>query len=241
MSTVAGATRKTTNLGKLVRQRRLELGLTQEELAALISDEGEEIRQADISRIERGYTRLPRPERLARIARALDVPAGELLGSAFGAADGGSADPGIDPESTSGEASSDSTYPPAWAESGFYQRLLDQLDQAVIVTDPDGVIRYWNAYATALYGWQAAEVLGRNIMTVTVAQASAQEAEEIMEQLRAGKSWRGPFLLRRRDGSTFEGIVVDSPVLDDGGNLVAIIGISSATEDAAALHDDLRC
>ena len=63
-------------LGKLIRRRRLELGLSQEQLADLV---GEHMRQAEISRLENDHVSLPRRERLERLAEALDVPLGELL------------------------------------------------------------------------------------------------------------------------------------------------------------------
>jgi transcriptional regulator with XRE-family HTH domain len=52
------------------------LGLTQEELAERI---GCGVRQADISRLERGRVVLPRRDRLERIASALELTPGELL------------------------------------------------------------------------------------------------------------------------------------------------------------------
>jgi transcriptional regulator with XRE-family HTH domain len=67
------------SLGMTIRNRRLELGLTQEQLAERISTGGEYIRQSEISRIESGAVGLPRRARLERIALALDVPLGELL------------------------------------------------------------------------------------------------------------------------------------------------------------------
>src|SRR5688572_25380151 len=63
-------------LGQVIRTRRLELGLTQEELAERI---GEGIRQAEVSRLEHDRVVLPRRARLERIASALDIPPGELL------------------------------------------------------------------------------------------------------------------------------------------------------------------
>jgi transcriptional regulator with XRE-family HTH domain len=66
-------------LGTIIRKRRLELGLTQEQLAERISAHGEFVRQSEISRIESGAVGLPRRARLERIAAALDVPLGELL------------------------------------------------------------------------------------------------------------------------------------------------------------------
>jgi transcriptional regulator with XRE-family HTH domain len=65
-----------SSIGYVVRARRLELGLTQEQLAEKI---GGQVTQADVSRLERGRVGLPRRPRLESIARALDLPVGELL------------------------------------------------------------------------------------------------------------------------------------------------------------------
>lgn len=67
------------SLGALIRQRRLELGWTQEELAGRISTDDEYVRQSEISRIESGRTELPRRERLHRLGEVLGLPLGELL------------------------------------------------------------------------------------------------------------------------------------------------------------------
>ncbi len=63
-------------LGKFIRRRREELGLTQESLAELV---GDGVRQAEISRLENDRIVLPRRQRLEQIAAALDVPIGILL------------------------------------------------------------------------------------------------------------------------------------------------------------------
>ncbi|NLT04855.1 MAG: helix-turn-helix transcriptional regulator [Solirubrobacterales bacterium] len=61
------------SFGTLLRARRKELGLSQEELGARAK-----IQMADISRYENG-SRDPRLTTVARLADALDVPPGELL------------------------------------------------------------------------------------------------------------------------------------------------------------------
>jgi transcriptional regulator with XRE-family HTH domain len=55
-------------IGYIIRRQRLELVLTQEELAERIGKESKLQKQADISRIETGAVELPRPERLHPIA-----------------------------------------------------------------------------------------------------------------------------------------------------------------------------
>jgi len=64
------------SLGTFIRERRQELGLTQEELAERI---GAAVGQADVSRLETNRVAFPRRERLEAIARALDVSLGDIL------------------------------------------------------------------------------------------------------------------------------------------------------------------
>lgn len=67
------------SLGQVIRARRIALGMSQEALAARVSDLGSEINQADISRIELGKVDLPRRRRLEHLAAALELSLGELL------------------------------------------------------------------------------------------------------------------------------------------------------------------
>lgn len=63
-------------LGQLIRERRMDLNLTQEELAERI---GDGVRQSEISRLERNRVSLPRRQRMEEIAAALEIPIGILL------------------------------------------------------------------------------------------------------------------------------------------------------------------
>jgi PAS domain S-box-containing protein len=108
----------------------------------------------------------------------------------------------------------------------FQAQLLNAVEQAVIATDLNGVVTYWNHCAERLYGWAAEEALGRNILELNIPQEGLPQAEEIMDCLRAGKVWSGDVILRHKDGHTFAVQVTDSPVLDDGGQMVGIVGIS---------------
>ena len=60
------------------------------------------------------------------------------------------------------------------------------VEQAIIATDLSGKIIYWNRFAETLYGWTAEEVVGRDVVEVTPAPASMEQARDIMAQLRRG-------------------------------------------------------
>jgi PAS domain S-box-containing protein len=105
-------------------------------------------------------------------------------------------------------------------------QVLDQVDLAVIATDADGVVTTWNSRAQALYGWRRDEAVGRHVLELTVPDESRRTAEEIVQALQRGSSWRGTFRLRRKDGTRFTAFVKDAPIVDDDGRLVGIVGVS---------------
>ena len=75
----------------------------------------------------------------------------------------------------------------------FQARLLEAVEQAVIATDLEGVILHWIRFAETLYGWPAADVIGRNIVEVTPNNSSPGQANEIMARLQTGQYWSGEF------------------------------------------------
>lgn len=114
-------------------------------------------------------------------------------------------------------------------------QLLESVQQAIIATDMTGNIMYWNMYAEKLYGWKREEVLGKPITEITPSSENKDEAVQIITQLQAGKSWSGEFTVKKKDGTSFIGHVIDSPIHDSKGNMIGIVGFSydiTSTKDA---------
>ncbi|MDB5076419.1 MAG: hypothetical protein JWO42_2598, partial [Chloroflexi bacterium] len=108
----------------------------------------------------------------------------------------------------------------------FQTGLLESVEQAVVATDLAGIITFWNRAAELLYGWAAAEVQGQHVRLITPPGSSGEQANAILQQVRAGESWTGEFIVQRRDGSTFPVVVTDSPIYDAIGELIGIVGVS---------------
>ena len=109
--------------------------------------------------------------------------------------------------------------------------VLHALGHAVIATDTQGTVLSWNPAAEQLYGWPAAEALGRDITEVTVPEPSREAAAEIMTALREGRPWSGGFPVRNRRGEVLHALVTDSGVYRDG-RLIGIVGVSLNLGDA---------
>jgi len=118
--------------------------------------------------------------------------------------------------------------------------FLQALQTAVIITDSAGSITYWNPFAEKLYGWPAGEVVGRNIMDITVTAASKEEAEAHMATLRAGEGWSGEFDVRCKNGRLLSALVTLSPLYDDNGRVLAIVGVSQDLRGHKAAEAQLR-
>src|SRR5918998_1265533 len=109
----------------------------------------------------------------------------------------------------------------------FQARMLDAVGEAVIATDVEGKVIYWNRAAEEIYGWFAEEMIGQALAEILVSEDLREQAAEIRSALREGKPWSGEFTVQRKDGSSFPVHVTDTPVHDDQGNLVGIIGVST--------------
>ncbi|OAN66564.1 PAS domain-containing sensor histidine kinase [Sphingomonas sp. TDK1] len=76
-------------------------------------------------------------------------------------------------------------------------QLLDLSSESIVSTAGGATITSWNLAATALYGWQPGEALGRSL-----AQLVGEYPPEALESVIARGLWEGHIERRRRDRST---------------------------------------
>jgi PAS domain S-box-containing protein len=125
-------------------------------------------------------------------------------------------------------------------EIRFQAGLLEAVDQAVIATDTDGIITYWNRFAEGLYGWSAPEVSGRNMLDVTRAHGAPRAAAEMRARWQHGARWTGECLVQHRDGRTFPVLVTDSPIANSQDVLIGVVRISLDITDRKRAEEALE-
>ncbi len=110
-----------------------------------------------------------------------------------------------------------------------YQALiLQNLNEAAIVTDTDWRIQIWNRAAEALYGWQDEEVRGRSLWETIPALRYAEGISRIeaIAHLYQYSHWQGQIVQQHRNGSE---IAVESSaglIRDEGGAAVGIVTVN---------------
>jgi PAS domain S-box-containing protein len=128
----------------------------------------------------------------------------------------------------------------AQAELQLQAHLLNAMGLAVVGTDLELNINYWNAFAEKLYGWSAEEALGRSVKEVAHSEDARLLTPEIWAELSQGRTWSGEFRVERRDGSLVPTQAIQSPVYGPGGQLVGIIGVSMDITERKLAEEALR-
>jgi PAS domain S-box-containing protein len=117
--------------------------------------------------------------------------------------------------------------------------ILEAVEVAIIITDAAGIVTYWNPFAEKLYGWPPKEVIGHSIMGITVTTETAQEAAQHMASMKAGNSWSGEFAVRCKNGELLPALVTLSPLFDDRGATIGIVGVSQDLRARRQVEDEL--
>ncbi|MBD2181795.1 PAS domain S-box protein [Aerosakkonema funiforme] len=127
--------------------------------------------------------------------------------------------------------------PQAEEEMNFQALILDSTPHAIITTDTEGKITYWNRYAENLYQWQAAEVIGKDFYELTVAQISSQQIAAISDTVAQQNEWTGKFSVHRKDGTQFWADVKYSALKESNGNLTGFLQVSIPSNNSTLFQD----
>lgn len=91
------------------------------------------------------------------------------------------------------------------------------ISEAVVVTDPAGVILDVNPAFTAITGYQAEEVIGRRMNILSSGRHDAAFYEAMWGTLRATGRWTGDIYNRRKNGEEYiEHLTIDTSYNEDG-------------------------
>ncbi|MFI9201535.1 SpoIIE family protein phosphatase [Streptomyces sp. NPDC053048] len=117
--------------------------------------------------------------------------------------------------------------------------LLDVLSVAAVVLDQDGRIVLWSPQAEALFGWSAAEALGRYAAQLLVDERNRDEVLRLFAKVMGGGgTWAGVFPTRHRDG-TIRLLEFRNMRLEDKDGRIYGLGIASDQEILRDVERDL--
>ena len=118
-------------------------------------------------------------------------------------------------------------------------QILDQIREAVICTDTNGLITSWNKSAQRLYGYEISEVIGQHISLIY----PQKERKLLLELVAKPRVEKGEceleITMRRKSGEDFGSHLSISLLKDVGGEVFGSVGCIRDISDRKALEQEL--
>ena len=108
---------------------------------------------------------------------------------------------------------------------------LEATAAAVVITEPDGTIRWANPAFSQLTGYEPSEVLGRNMSMLSSGQQGPAFYQDLWDTIESGQIWRGELINRRKDNTLYHEGMTITPVRDRGGKVVNFIALKRDISD----------
>lgn len=104
--------------------------------------------------------------------------------------------------------------------------IVEHSEDAIVSKTIDGILTSWNKAAETMFGYTAAEAIGRPVKDLIILPEYFREHDELIGQVRQGSLIRNyQTRLRSKNGKQIDVSVTFSPIKDDQGKIVSISSI----------------
>lgn len=110
-------------------------------------------------------------------------------------------------------------------EHARLMKAVEHTPESIIVTDAEAHIQYVNPAFERITGYSAGEALGQNPRMLKSGQHDESFYRKMWDTLAAGKTWRGCFTNRRKDGSLYREQATITPITDESGRIVNYVAV----------------
>lgn len=124
----------------------------------------------------------------------------------------------------------------------FSRRFVRESSDAIIYADADGVIRFWNDAAIRIFGFSAAEAIGRSLDIIIPVNLRQRHWDGYNATMQTGRTRYGagdllavPAL--RKDGARISVEFTIVPFRDDAGRMV---GIAAIIRDVTTRFEEMK-
>lgn len=122
----------------------------------------------------------------------------------------------------------------------YQAALVDNVSDAIIATDSLLNITVWNNAAEKIYGWPAAEVLGKSIFEVIPAEFPESTPDAVFQHIQEHDYWHGEMIQRHKDGTLVYILASTSQLKNEAGELIGAVTINHNLTERKRAEESLR-
>jgi PAS domain S-box-containing protein len=105
-----------------------------------------------------------------------------------------------------------------------FRQLIEVMGEGMWVLDAEGMTTFVNRRMAEMLGYLPGEMVGRSMFDF-VAASDLEQAKRNLTERREGQGAQYDFRFRRKDGVDLWAIVTGTPVVDDAGRVVSVLGV----------------
>ncbi|MBI4514805.1 MAG: PAS domain S-box protein [Deltaproteobacteria bacterium] len=128
----------------------------------------------------------------------------------------------------------------AEADRARLSAAVEQAAEFIVVTDPDGTIRYVNPAGERLSGYSRDELCGQSPARFVFAPIEPELRQNLRAALARAEVWSGCHVQQRKDGTSCEVELTISPVRDASGQVINYLAIGRDVTHERQLETQLR-
>jgi len=122
----------------------------------------------------------------------------------------------------------------------YQAHLLSNVNDAIIASDENYLITFWNRAAESLYGWSAEEVMGKYGPDITKTEFLNLDRNEMLSHIRETGIWRGEVTQSKKDGTRFFCEVSTLLLRDEPGNVTGYVSMNHDITERKQAEEAVR-
>ncbi|MBE9467662.1 MAG: PAS domain S-box protein [Bacteroidetes bacterium] len=117
---------------------------------------------------------------------------------------------------------------------------IKQSPTTILITDLQGNIEYANPHFEKLTGYTAKEVMGLNPKNFNSGKTSNKTYVEMWKTISSGKTWKGEFINKKKNGEEFIEKAIVSPIKNDKNEIVNYIAVKEDITKQKDIEEELK-
>jgi PAS domain S-box-containing protein len=125
-------------------------------------------------------------------------------------------------------------------DNGSVTRAVEQVPEAIVITNRAGTIEYVNPAFSRMSGFTAQEAIGRTPRLLHSGRQNREFYQSFWSTILAGRDWHGDLVNRRKDGVLYTEEMTVTPVRDPSGDITHFIAIKQDVTERRAAEEAQR-
>jgi two-component system, sensor histidine kinase and response regulator len=116
---------------------------------------------------------------------------------------------------------------------------VEQSPESIVITDLNGSIEYVNDAFLQITGYAREDILGRNPRILNSGKTPTERYKSLWAALKAGQSWKGEFINRRKDGSEYIEFAIITPIREPDGRITHYVAVKEDITQKKRVGEEL--